>query len=117
MKSQREDQTITIAKADKGDTVVVKNTDHYYGLAMKHLADSSTYELFEMDPSEQIVSDYHNFLVRCVKVKVLDKYQYHTLCIPDNYEMQNIYFLPKIHKHSLKLRPIVAIIKGIMVNA
>ena len=93
------------------------NVDHYYRLAMKHLADLSTYELLEMDPSQQIVSDYHNFLNCYVKDKVLDKYQYRTLRIPDNYQMQTIYFLPKIHKHPLKLRPIVASIKGIMVNA
>ena len=78
------------------------DVDHYYGLVMKHLADSSTYELLETDPSEQIVSNYNNFLDRCVKDKVLDKYQYRTLCIQDNYQMQTIYFLPKIHKHPLK---------------
>ena len=46
-----------------------------------------------MDRSEQIVLDYHGFLDRCVKDKVLDKYKYHTLCIPDNYQIQTIYFL------------------------
>ena len=117
LKSLREDPTIIISKADKGDAVVVMDADHYYGLAMKHLADSSTYELLESDPSEQIVSDYHDFLDRCVRDKVLDKYQYRSLRIPDNYQMQTIYFLPKIHKHPLKLRPIVASTKGITVNA
>ena len=75
LKSLREDPSIIIDKADKGDAVVVMNADHYYGLAMKHLADSSTYELLETDPSEQIVSDFYNFLDDCVKDKVLDKYQ------------------------------------------
>ena len=84
---------------------------------MKHLADSSTYELLETNPSEQIVSDYHNFLDRCIKDKVPDKYQYRTLRIPDNYQIQTIYFLPKLHKHPLKLRPIVTSIKCITVNA
>ena len=56
LSSLREDPTIIIAKAGKGEPVVVTNVDHYYGLAMKHLADSSTctYELLEMDPSEQM---------------------------------------------------------------
>ena len=94
------------------------NADHYYGLAMKHLADSSIYELLETNPSEQIVLNYYNFLDHCIKDKVLDKYQYRTLRIPDNYQMQTIYFLPKIYKHPLKLRLIVASIKGIItVNA
>ena len=53
--------------------------DHYFGLAMKHLADLPTYKLLETDMSEQIVSDYHAFLDRCVNDKVLDKYQYRML--------------------------------------
>ena len=78
LKSLREDPTIIISKADKGDAVVVMDADHYYGLAMKHLADSSTYELLESDPSEQIVSDYHDFLDRCVR----DKYWINTNTAP-----------------------------------
>ena len=43
LKSLREDPSIIIAKADKGDSVVVINLEQYYGLAAKHLADSRTY--------------------------------------------------------------------------
>ena len=37
LKSLKEDPNIIIAKADKGDTVVVMDSEHYYGLAIKHL--------------------------------------------------------------------------------
>ena len=37
--SLKEYSTIVIAKADKGDTVVVLDAVHYYDLAAKHLAD------------------------------------------------------------------------------
>ena len=38
LKLLREDPTIIVAKADKGDTVMVMmDVDHYYGLAAKHL--------------------------------------------------------------------------------
>ena len=117
LKSLREDQDIIIAKADKGDTVVIMDSTQYYSLACKHLSDSSTYELLETDPSLQIVADYHHFLDRCLKDKVLDRIQYQRLLIPDDYRLPIMYFLPKIHKHPLKLRPIVASIKGITVNA
>ena len=60
--SLKEDSTIIIAKADKGDTVVVMDSSHYYGLAAKHLADAQTYELLETDPSEEIVRRYHQYL-------------------------------------------------------
>ena len=111
MKSLKEDPNIVIAKADKGDTVVVLNSEHYYGLGVKHLADSQTYECLETDPSEEIVMRYHQYLERCVSDGVLDDYQYRWLRTPSDYQLPTIYFLPKIHKHPLKLRPIVASLK------
>ena len=35
LKSLRVDPTIMIAKTDKGDSVVMLDSDHYYGLAAK----------------------------------------------------------------------------------
>ena len=52
LKSVREDPNIIIAKADKGNSVEILDSDHYYGLAAKHLADSHTYEILETDPSK-----------------------------------------------------------------
>ena len=40
LKSLKDDSNIIIAKAAKGDTVVVLDSEHYYGLAAKHLADA-----------------------------------------------------------------------------
>ena len=80
--SLKEDSTIIIAKADKGDTVVVLDSTHYYDLATKHLADDGTYELLETDPSEEIVQRYHLYLKRCLNDKILDDYQYRCLSVP-----------------------------------
>ena len=113
----KEDSTIVIAKADKGDTVVVLDSAHYFDLAAKHLADARTYQLLETDPSEEIVEKYHQYLRRCVDDGVLDDYQYRRLIAPCDYRTPIIYFLPKIHKHPLKLRPIVASFNGITSNA
>ena len=55
----KEEPTIVIAKADKGDTVVVLDDMHYYELAAKHLADAGTYELLETDSTNEIVVRYH----------------------------------------------------------
>ena len=117
LKSQKEDPNIIIAKADKGDAVVILDSDHYYDLAAKHLADSRTYELLETDPSEEIVWRYHQYLERCVGDKILDDYQYSRLKVPSDYQLWTIYFLLKIHKHPLKLRPIVASFNSITTNA
>ena len=102
-------QRLTVA--DKGDTVVVLDSEHYFGLAAKLLVDSETYELLDTDPSAEIVLRYHQYLERCVDDKILDDYQYRCLKVPSDYQLPTIYFLPKIHKHPLKLRPIVASFK------
>ena len=49
--SLKEDPSIIIAKADNRDTVVVLDSAHYFSLAAKHLADTGTYKLLEIDPS------------------------------------------------------------------
>ena len=82
----KEDPTIIIAKADKGDTVVVLDSAHSYSLAAKHLADARTYELLETDPSEEILEQYHQYLGRCVEDGVLDDYQYRRLIAPQDYQ-------------------------------
>ena len=46
--------------------VVAMDTEHYYGLVAKHLADSQTYKLLENDPSEGIALRYHQYTERCV---------------------------------------------------
>ena len=56
LKSLKEDPNIIIAKADKGDFVVVMDSEHYIGLTAKHLADSH--------------------LERCVDDKILKDYMY-----------------------------------------
>ena len=117
LKSLREDPNIIVAKAGKGDAVVVLNSEDYFGLAAEHLADSQTYELLETDRSAQIVVRYHQYLDRCVNDNVLDNYQYCRLKVPSDYQLPTIYFLPKIHKHQLKLRPILASFKSITTNA
>ena len=103
-------------KAYKGDSVVVKDLEHYHGLAANHLADSQTYELLKTDPWEEIVLRYHHYLNRCVDDKILDDYEHHCLKIPLDYQLPTTYFLPKIYKYPLKLRPIVASIKSITTN-
>ena len=117
LKSLKEDMSIIIAKEDKGDSVVVMNSEHYLGLAAKHLADAQTYELLETDPSVEIVLRYHQYLERCVDHKIPDDNEHRRLRVPLEYRLPKIYFLPKIHKHPLKYKPIVASVNSITSNA
>ena len=100
----------------KGDSVVAMDSKHYLCLTAKHLADSQTYELLETDPSEEIVLRYYQYLERCVDDKILDDYEHRRLRVSSDYRLPKIYFLPKIHKHPLKLRPIVASVNSITMH-
>ena len=51
LKSLKEDPNIIIVKSDKGDFVVMTDSEQYLGFTAKHLADSQTYEILETDPS------------------------------------------------------------------
>ena len=48
----------------------------------------------------------------CVSKGVITKSQLDRLCLPPQLDTQTIYFLPKIHKNPLKLRPIVSCTNG-----
>ena len=93
--SLREDPNIVIAKADKGDTVVVMDSAHYYDLAGKHLADVGTYKLLETDPTEEIARRYHRYLNRCLDDKMLGEYQYQRLLVPHDCQLSTIFSYPK----------------------
>ena len=90
---------------------------HYYVLAVKHLAEVWTYKLLETDPTGEIARRNHRYLDRCMDNKMLDEYQYRRLIVPHDCQLTTIYFLPKIHKHPLKLRPIMASYKSITSSA
>ena len=99
LKSLKEDPNIIIAKADKGDSVVIMDSEHYHGLAAKHLADSQTYELLKTDPSEEIIFRYHQYLKRCVEDKILDDYKYHRLRVPLDCQLPTIFCLKYANIH------------------
>ena len=73
--------------------MVVLDSEHYFGLTAKYLADSQTYELLETDPSAEIVLRYHRYLDRCVDDKILDDYQYCPLKVPLDYPTSYHLFL------------------------
>ena len=108
LKELRDREDLIISTADKGDAVVVMDVDHYTRLAWAHLSDDNTYSLLSEDPTPAIVSGFNAYLRRCREDGVIDAGLCDRLRLPDDTSIQNIYFLPKVHKHPLKLRPIVS---------
>ena len=103
---------LIISKADKGDSTVVMSTEQYLELACKHLYDSNTYQLLRSDPTQDIVRRFNLYIEGCLEKGVIDKVQHERLLLPEGIDTQTIYFLPKIHKRPVKLRPIVSCTNG-----
>ena len=103
---------LVISKADKGDVTVVMTTSQYLELAYKHLGDRDTYQVLRVDPTREIVARFNTYLKACLSRGVITEPQYSRLSLPPHIDTQTIYFLPKIHKNPVKLRPIVSCTNG-----
>ncbi|XP_072023437.1 uncharacterized protein [Amphiura filiformis] len=107
LRDLKSDDNIMILPADKGRATVVMNKTSYQDKANELLADKNTYELIKKDPTAK----YKNRLVDQLKVlkdeEWIDFKLYRQL-YPTTAVVPKFYGLPKVHKPSCPLRPIVA---------
>ena len=108
----RDNKDIIVTKADKGDVCVVMDVDHYLRLAWAHLSDGNTYNVLENDPTQHIVSTFNTYIQQCLQDGVIDKHTFTCLTLPAHTSTQIMYFLPKVHKYPVKVRPIVSCTGG-----
>ena len=112
LRGLRDNEKIVISKADKGDAVVVMDRQHYLKLAWDHLGDESTYAPLTTDPTPEIANRFNAYIARCLNDKVIDAGLADRLRLPPDTCTQCMYFLPKIHKYPVKIRPIVSCTGG-----
>ncbi|XP_036362142.1 uncharacterized protein LOC118765009 [Octopus sinensis] len=122
----REDKTITIKEADKGNAVVLMNTNDYKNLVLSLLRDETDYERVQQYNQPKIMYNLRT-LINTYREGLMDKeYEYIT-----NFKCKSslFYDIPKVHKsqiisetcktstdilikipspNDLKLRPIIA---------
>ena len=96
---------IVITKADKGDAVVLMDITQYTKLAYEHLNDPQTYTRLTGDPTPGIAKDFCKFIRNLCIVGVIDETTFRFLSPPSDVCTQYMYFLPKLHKVPLKVRP------------
>ena len=87
-------------------------TSQYLDLAYKHLNDKGTYRQLSKDPTQEMAMQFNQYLESCLQNRIITKGVFDKLVVPHNIETQTIYFLPKIHKNPVKLRPIVSCTNG-----
>ena len=106
----RNDNTIVIMKPDKGNGVVILDKDDYNQKIDTILADTSKFQLLNEDPVKvtlQRENQVKSLLKKLKAENALSEKNYNEL-YPTGSRIGILYGLPKIHKPSMPLRPILS---------
>ena len=108
LRELKNDKDLIINKADKGSTIVVQNRTDYINAALEHLNDPNTYMELDGDPTRIICSEIDLLLKDFHKKGLLDKDMVDFCSPPKKARPARLYFLKKIHKNPMGIRPIVS---------
>lgn len=102
MRGLAEDRSIIIKSADKGSCVVVWDRADYLAEAENHLSHGSTYKKVKLGEEElvRLVEQSNGMFKQLLSKKSIssEDYKYFSHAFKKSINLQNVYFLPKIHK-------------------
>lgn len=110
-----EHDDIMITRADKGNITVVMDQEEYRNKMQSLLNDTSTYKRISKYMSQLIQNKTNTMLMQWEKNKYIEE-QTGKFLRTYNGTIPKIYGLPKIHKPSCRLRPIVSYIGSPLYN-
>ena len=116
LKTLRNNNDIMILPADKGRAVVVMDKQEYKDKIQEILSDEKTYVQLKKDPTNSYASKLIN-VIKPMKDKGSLPWDKYRLIYPTSSEPPRFYGLPKIHKTTVPLRPIVSSIGSITYQA
>ena len=99
---------LVINKADKGSTIVVQAKADYIRDGLEHLNDPRTYKKLEGDPTKSICCGINQLLYKFYNEGTLNKSMVEFCSPPKKARLARLYFLKKIHKSPMGVRPIVS---------
>lgn len=103
------DQTLVIKNADKGSCIVVENREDYIRDGVTHLSDGRIYQQIPADYSQSIAMATNAVVSRAhSKGHLTDRMRDYLVKDPKEVRTQQAYFLKKIHKDPVAVRPIVS---------
>ena len=110
LKELSSDQTLIIKKADKGSGIVVEDREQYIKDGLDHLSDENIYEKIDRDPTNSLTETINTFVQKMFQEGVIDPPTKEHLTLKTNPppRTQQMYFLKKIHKNPIGVRPIVS---------
>ena len=116
IRSLKENENIVINKADKGSTVVVVNKSDYIEEGLKHLDDPNVYRKLTRDTTPEIYAFIMRFL-KTLRWQGWIPRSFVDYCTPpEDYRTSQLYFLKKIHKNPMGIRPIVSSVNFVTEN-
>ena len=107
---------IVINKADKGSTIVILDRTQYISDGLKHLSDTTVYEPLREDITPELKNKILTKLHGLYIAGMLDKEMTEFCTPPKQHRTSVLYFLKKIHKNPMGIRPIVSSINSITEN-
>lgn len=105
----KQHNNLIICKADKGNTTVILNETEYHLKANSMLSDSLTYRKLTTDPTSKVQNKNNKLIQQLIKSNKLDPQLGKSLKC-NNGIFPKMYFLPKIHKKEIPLRPILCFV-------
>jgi len=99
---------LIINKADKGSTIVVRHRIDYIHKGLIHLSDTKTYEKLDRDYTNDVAKHLRNTLEQYKKLGLLSPRMLNYCLPPAKPRTAQLYFLKKIHKNPMGIRPIVS---------
>ena len=110
IKNIQKDKSIIIKNADKGSGIVIENTTDYIKDGLDHQSDTKIYEKVSTDPTLSLTTAINEY-TNCMHDKgIIDSAtrDYLLLSKDNPPRTQQLYFLKKIHKNPIAVRPIVS---------
>ena len=106
--SLKKDKFLVISKVGKGNAVVVLNKEDYLYKAKLILYDQRAFKKLMYNPTEEREDKFIKFLLKLKKNKMITEKEYKLMRPQTGSRTSQAYFLPKVHKQNLPMRPIIS---------
>ncbi|XP_072397194.1 uncharacterized protein [Diabrotica undecimpunctata] len=102
---------LLVLTSDKGNATVLMDRDQYLNLSQSLLDDDRYYQPLSTNPCSKFTNKINKFITHLKNIKIIDQPLAKFLHNYDGYAPR-FYCLPKIHKPTLSMRPIVSSINS-----
>src|SRR5690606_9946505 len=103
--------SIVITKSDKGRATVIMDRADYHQKCVDLLNDKATYKEIKQDPTKSLEKKVNNYVLQLKKKEAITQSTWRYLHATGS-QIPRFYGLPKVHKNSVPLRPIVSFINS-----